>query len=183
MSAQRPNAALRAISLALLALAALPLAACHVTPYRRTLPEWIQRVYVPMAKNQTAEPGLEELVTKGFQSELIADGRLEVTSKARANAVLQVTLDEYAEITAKFESDNVERNRQMQMMVSLALFDPKDTTNPIGKTDKFLVKLTYKSDSRAYDSELDVNARERFGETAGMRLFSALMSHVKMANP
>lgn len=164
-------------------LAVITLSGCHVTPYQRTLPEWVQRVYIPMAKNQTAEPGLEELITKAFQTEILADGRLELTQKSKSNAVLQVTLHDYKEVTSHFESDNVKSATTMEMKVGLDLFDPKDLRNPIGSIPAFTVKLPYSSDYRNYQSELDVDARERLGETTALRLLSALMSNAKMTTP
>ena len=182
MSAHIRSAAIRLCS-SMLLISALFLSACHVTPYPRTLPDWVQRVSIPMAKNQTAEPGLEELVTKAFQTEVVADGRLELTGKSRANAVLQVTIHSYKETSQKFESDDVEKNRNMRVEMSMEVFDPKDLRTPIGKIDKFTISLAYNSDYRSYSSELDVDAKERLGETTGMRLLTALMSNVKMVNP
>jgi len=159
----------------------LALAACqNLTPYHRVLPAEIERVYVPMAKNKTYEPGLEELITNGFTTELLADGRLELVRKRQSDAVIQVTVEEYNERTRKFESDDIERSREISLILKAELFDRDDLENPFAHTEEIPVKLSYTSDYRSSYAELDVDARERLARETGRRLLMAVMNEVKL---
>jgi hypothetical protein len=132
-----------------------------------------------MAANKTYEPGLEELVTNAFAAELLADGRLEVTRKAQADTIVRITLYDYQETSDSFENDNVEDRREIRLRVGMDLFDPKDLEHPVLQVPAFTVRFTYASDYRSYSSELDVNARQRLGETAAMQMLGALMSNAQ----
>ena len=168
---------------ALLALSLVAFGACHVTPYQRALPEWLQKVYVPMVSNQTYEPGLEEIITKSLQAEILSDGRLDVVQKSKADAVVQVNLLDFEETTSDFESDNIASRKQMSVQTEIKVFDPRDMDNPIGSVAPFKIALGYRSDYRSSSAELDVDARARLGETAALQILRALMSQIQMKNP
>lgn len=84
---------------ALAAVAALLLlfagTACTRVPRSRTLPNSVKNVYVPMVVNRTAEPALEERLTQFMQEEILADGRLNLSKKKNADAVIEVELRHY----------------------------------------------------------------------------------------
>ncbi|MBN1867518.1 hypothetical protein JW916_09525 [Candidatus Sumerlaeota bacterium] len=175
-----PEIAPRFLAVLILSAAALALSACsQVVPYRRTLPDWVRRVYVPMAVNKTTEPGLEELVTNAFAIEIEADGRLEVVQKSKADLIAQATLYDYRERSAGFESDDVESIRQMELVVGLDLFDPKDMKNPYARVGSAPIRTNYNSDYRSSTVELDVDARERLGQTVGAVLLQSMMTRAE----
>ena len=155
-------------------------ASCSITPYQRTLPEHVKRVYIPMAENKTFEPGLEEMITNAFQTELLADGRLEIANKSKADTIAKIVLNDFKGKSKDFENDAVESQREMTIDVSLQLFYPEDLKNPFARVKSFPVVLSYKSDYRSYYSELDVDAKQRLAETVGLRMVNALMNEAKL---
>ena len=61
-----------------LLLSLVSLSACQTAvPYHRTLPDWVRRVYVPVAENGTTDAGLEVLVTNAFIEAALSDGGAE----------------------------------------------------------------------------------------------------------
>ena len=164
------------VAVAFVALAA----ACRVSYHERTLPDWISRVYVPMAVNETHEPGLEELVTNAFVEELLADGRVRAVRRSQCDAIARVTLHDYAETVDSFDSDDIESIRRLDLTLGLELFDSADPERLVVRTGRLPVHISYRSDRRATGAELDVDARDRLGESAGMRLVRAMIYAVKV---
>jgi len=162
--------------------AALALVSCGVTPFQRTLPDRVRRVYVPVAVNKTVEPGLEEIVTRAFQEEILRDGRLELVQKAKADAVVKVTILEYAETSAAFTPDNVESTRRVNLVASIDLYEPNDLENPFARAPRVIVNSLYGSGYRSVGSTLEVDARKNLGTAAGGALLNGLMNQVKMVN-
>ena len=171
----RGGPALAAAALLLVVLTA----GCHVTPYHRTLPDWVDRVYVPMALNETAEPGLEELITNAFTTELLADGRLDVVRKNRSNAVLQVTIKNFEQLTADHNVDAVESVREVNLILGLELFEPSDSENPLLHAEEdVIVPFRYASSTRSVGSLLRVDAMDRLSETTARMLLHNLMTRM-----
>ncbi len=166
----------RAAAAALLLLAVLS-AGCHLTPYHRTLPDWVGSVYVPMAVNQTAEPGLEELLTNAFTTELLADGRLDVVRKSRSNAVVRLSIKDIEEHTSDHDVDDVESVREINLVLGMQLFDPSDPENPLLQfPGDIVVPFRYASGVRSVGSLLRVDAMDRLAETTARQLLHNLMS-------
>lgn len=173
----RRNLAILTVAAGLAALAT----GCHVTPYQRTLPEWIQRVYVPMAINDSFEPGLEELFTRAFVEEVTADGRLEATTRKDADVVVRIVIERYEESSEEFESDDVESHRLMTVYVKAKMYDPADEEVPIATVDKIPVALAYRSDYRAVEVEQEPDARRRLASQAAKHLLRAILTNPTMA--
>jgi hypothetical protein len=172
---------IRRRALVLLA-AALALVSCGVTPFQRTLPDRVRRVYVPIAVNKTVEPGLEEIVTRGFQEEILRDGRLDLVQKGKADAVVKVTILEYGETSASFTPDNVESSRRITLAASIDLYEPNDLENPFAGVPRVIVSQVYGSNYRSVGSTLGVDARTALGHVAGGVLLNGLMNQVKLVN-
>lgn len=79
---------------------------CAGVPLVRTLPDYVRSVYVPMAKNNTYEPGLEEVLTNFTIDEFLADGRLRVEEKARADVTVRIEIEGYDGIPITFARDD-----------------------------------------------------------------------------
>ena len=93
-----------------LGLICLILTGCARTPLVRTLPEYVRSVYVPMARNTSYEPGLEELVTRAVIEEMLADGRLIVENKRNADATLKIRIKNYVSVTDSYSDDEFPGN-------------------------------------------------------------------------
>ncbi|NQU44356.1 hypothetical protein HQ520_13785 [bacterium] len=153
---------------------------CHTTPYRRNLPVWIMRVYVPMAENQTFEPGLADEITTAFQEQILLDGRLSVASRGAANAVVQVTLENFSETPVGFTGDDIASTRQWSLMASINLFEPNDLENPFARVQSVDVTYFFDSNFRGAVSTLEADARRGLAEEAGRALLSSMMNNIEM---
>ncbi len=165
--------------IALVLLTGVLTSCANITPYERTLPDWVERVYLPMVNNQTFEPGLEELITNAFISEIMADGRLEIVKKNNSDLIIQITLTNYSEQTDNFESDDIERKRLITITSTMELFNPDDLENPVARLENIVTSLTYRSDYRSTYVVLDVDALQLLAERASRDLLLAIMSQIE----
>ena len=148
-------------SLLLVLLAGCFLSACASRiPRRRTLPAWVQNVYVPMFQNSTAEPGLEEWGTIYAQEEFLADGRLKVSSKADADMIVAVDIEEYEAEPASFEDDEVPSIMRITTEALVKLYEPSNLDDPIMDLGKIEASHTYVSDFRRTEYTPDVDAKK-----------------------
>jgi outer membrane lipopolysaccharide assembly protein LptE/RlpB len=107
---RRPGAA-AAIALALLAGCGYSL--------RGTLPGHIQTVAVPVFANRTAEPAVENFITRAIVEAFSTNGRLRVVSPEQADAILEGEVVGYQLQSIAFDaSSNV---RQYRLLVTLNL--------------------------------------------------------------
>jgi hypothetical protein len=165
--------------LTLLALA-LPLAGCKTTPFQRSLPQWVNRIYIPMAENRSYEPGLEEKITSAFTEEVLSHGELEVTQKNRCDAVVKIIIKDYRERSDDFSSDDIESYREVVAVLAAELYDPSDEKTPFGVVEDFEVDMRYRSEFRSTRSTTASDARDEFTERCGLQLMRAVLSRVRM---
>jgi hypothetical protein len=168
---------------AILAGLVASLAACATTPYRRSLPGWVQRVHVPMVLNHTTEPGLEERFTDTVTREILADGRLDVVPEGQCDAVLRVTVKSYKTLSAGFSSDETETLREVNVVLSLGLYDPTDPKTALGEAKDFTVSFRYYPDYRGLTSLTREDAMDRLSTVVGRTVVQQLMSNVEMTRP
>lgn len=161
----------------------LALAACQTTPFRRSLPSWVQRVHVPMVLNHTTEPGLEERFTDTVTRELLADGRLDVVPATQCDAVLRVTVKSYKTLSAGFGSDDTESLREVNLILGLGLYDPTDPKTPLGQAKDFPVSFRYYGDYRGVTSLTHEDAMDRLATVVGRTVVRQLMTDVEMTRP
>lgn len=144
----------------LLALPALvgSITACTPIPRARTLPPTIHSVYVPMFSNDTSEPGLEEKATRATQEEFLADGRLRLEQRRRADAWVECTIKGFSTRPAAFEADDFPSFTQMKILVNVVVRENLPTAPVLGGTRKVTAEYTYPSDLRLSIATLDVEA-------------------------
>ncbi len=87
------------------------LSACAPLVRERTLPPSIRTVHVPMIVNRTSEPGLEERIVVAVQEEIMADGRLRLENRRRADAHVRIFLTEFSDRPLVFDVDGFPTNR------------------------------------------------------------------------
>jgi len=154
------------------------LQACNAVPYQRTLPEWVMRVYVPMADNQSYEPALEEGITKAFIEELLLDGELDVVKRQQANTVLQIRILDYQTRAANFSSDNVMNRKEAVMKLAVDMFDPSDMETRIGyvKPFEYTISIPYERRSARTALEIDGDAliRQRAAEALQRKVMNEM---------
>ncbi len=148
------------LTLPVLLLIIISLTACASRiPRRRTLPAWVNNVYVPMFTNSTSEPGLEEWGTIYAQEEFLADGRLKVSAKSDADLIVAVNIEEYQQEAESFEDDEFPSVSRISTEASVRLYEPSNMEKPIMNLGRVSASHAFISDFRRTDYVPDVDAR------------------------
>jgi len=142
------------------------LGSCVRIPPRRSLPNTINALYIPMFANKSYEPGLEELLTRATQEEFLSDGRLDVVSRSNADAVLAGTILSFDITPHVFTRDDFPLSSQISLKVDVALYDPADrerqkplmTWSDVGLAYPFLSDMRLQT--RAIETTPDVDPKE-----------------------
>lgn len=87
------------------------------------LPRGIRAVYVQMFDNRTAETGLENTITNDLIYELTRSGKVTVTDRERADAVLSGVIRALYIVTVARKSENAALERRVTVSVDLKLTD------------------------------------------------------------
>lgn len=152
----------------LAAAAALLLAtatACAVIVRERTLPPSIRVIHVPMADNRTAEPGLEEELTKAVQREFMADGRLDQARQlSEADAVLRLSIVEYEVPAFSFDADDFPTVQEYRVRVNIRIEENIPGRPMIGGQRRVDVRLPFNADPRTTTFDPEPRNRERLIE-------------------
>lgn len=132
---------------------------CSKLEYRtRTLPERIQSIYIPMAKNKAYEYGLEESLTNALIEEFLADGRLDVVPENRADVTLLVTITRYLITPKNFESDEVPYSTDIDVEASVKLLEGE---KPLLSVEALKGAYIHVSDVRRTIFEPTVDAKNK----------------------
>ena len=81
------------------------------------LPADLKTVYVPTCKNETAEPLIEQDVTRAILSQIQMDGSLRVASEDDADTVLEITLTKFWLDPVAYESGKSSTANQYRMSI------------------------------------------------------------------
>jgi len=103
------------------------LSGCAMTPRKVTLPERLKSLYIPMCRNISYQPGIEEYATNYIIEEFVADGRLNVVEKKYADALLEVTLKNYTTPVSVANSDDFPIQKRALVLADVALWEPNET--------------------------------------------------------
>jgi outer membrane lipopolysaccharide assembly protein LptE/RlpB len=99
-----------------------------------TLPSHIKSVYVPIAQNSTEEPLLQNEVTRAALAQLQRDGSLQIETEDRADAILNITITEFALRPLAYDNANRLRPNEYRLVL-------KATAELVQKSDgKVLVR-------------------------------------------
>ena len=148
----------------------LAVAGCQFTSRIRTLPEEVQSVYVPMFINTTYQPGLEELATRATVEAFLADGRLQVSSPAKADVLVQGIIQEYKDQVSGTESDGFPMMNTITVKALVKLYAPNDRMNPLNVYKPFTVSRSYISDVRRMDVTIPEDAIQNLMDAIGERV-------------
>lgn len=140
-----------ATGLAALCLALLWTAACERVAPIRTLPSWVQTVYVPMVLNRTYEPGLEEKATQFLQEAFLADGRLIVGPKRDADVIVRAKIISWTEEPVRFSADKVAENNRVTARAAVMLYEPYDPTRALADLGVVEVSIQVVPDPRSIE--------------------------------
>jgi len=132
---------------------------------RRTLPAWVETVFVPMATNSTSEPGLEEWLTIYAQEAFLADGRLKVGAKPDADLIVVVNITDYQEDVDSFEDDEFPSNMAISAEASIRLYEASNMDKPLMNLGRVVARNSYISDFRRTDYVPDIDAKKMTMQT------------------
>lgn len=127
----------------------------------RTLPSWVRGIYIPMVRNQTLEPNLEEVSTRQIQEAFLNDGRVDVVPKEQADLVLEVELKNWGAETVRTRGDYIGRTDRVSVVVSCKLYDPFDLKTPMADLGTFIVNSNFNIDTRSNSYEPEPDRKER----------------------
>ena len=147
----RSCAALLLAAFALTALSALT--GCErITPVR-TLPAWVRGVYIPMIKNKSYEPGLEEQATRLTQEAFLFDGRLDVVPKHQADLIVVAEIIDWVDRSGGSSGDQVTTDEEIELTASISLFEPYNMSTPIATLPPLVIMRRFNIDTRSVDYE------------------------------
>lgn len=159
-----------------LAALLLLLVACTSVPLKRTLPEAITTIYVPMFKNVTYEPGIEELITNHTIESFLADGRLTVVQKSVADARVEGTITAYTIGVSSFTSDDFPLMGTAEATAHISVWQPQTPESPIADFSDIHAAITYVGDPRSTIYENVVEVKERLLKALAFDIVTTVMT-------
>lgn len=81
------------------------------------LPEDVESVHVPIAKNLTGEPLLNDDLTRAVLAEIQRDGSLRIEQESKADAVLYVNITHYELEPLSYAQDNRVRPNEYRLLL------------------------------------------------------------------
>lgn len=160
---------------ALLALGFL-MTACTPVVRVRTLPASIQSVHVPMAINRSAEPGLSENVTKAVQREILADGRLDLTSARNADAIIELTIQNFRVETQQLSGDDFPSNQIYVMETSMRIRENVPGRPTIGGRRVVNTRSGFSQDTRFTSFSPEADDKEELYDSAARGILFELLT-------
>jgi hypothetical protein len=151
------------------------LSACTRVVPVRTLPSWVRGIYIPMIKNKSFEPGLEEIATKAVQGAFIQDGRVDIVPEKDADLVLLVTIDNWQGRSARHSNDNISTHEDVRMTADLKLFEPLDMEKPLADLGKVLVRGVFNQDVRSIDFVPEPDRRAQLMSQLGSQVLNQVI--------
>jgi hypothetical protein len=139
----------------------LLLASCTTVPRTRTLPDYVRSVYVPMFKNYSYEPGLEEQITAFTVDEFLADGRLDVAQKNRADIAIEGSIRNFDIRARHFEDDEFPSISSASATADVIVWETAGGKRELGTFKKIEARVDFTSDPRRVIEEVDVDVKER----------------------
>lgn len=130
-------------------LACAHLAACTTVPRTRTLPNSIRTIYLPMAVNRSAEPAVEERMTQFVQEEFLADGRLRLVQKKKADAVVEIEIRKFDSIGSDAGVTDFMTRRNVTIEANLVILRNIPGRPKIGGVRKVVAQSGFNTDTRS----------------------------------
>jgi hypothetical protein len=98
-------------------------ASCSYSPSPALFPPHLRTVAVPVMRNGTTEPNLEQEVTEAIVNRFVQDNKLRVVSEAEADLVLTGTVVKYVNAVFGFNAREQAQEYQVAVTVSLTARD------------------------------------------------------------
>jgi hypothetical protein len=150
------------ITLALsLALVTTLLGGCERIAPIRTLPSWVRGIYIPVFKNESYEPGIEEQATILTQEAFLADGRLDVVHKQDADTMLVVKIVEWRESGGGHSGDKITDEYRAYVRAAVQLYEPYGDKTLLADLGEVRVDDRFHTDTRSSWYEAEPDRKER----------------------
>lgn len=145
----------------LLATTSAAITGCTRIPRQRTLPPSVRAITVPMFVNRSAEPQIEEDATVYTQEEFLADGRLNLVRREKADAIVEVTITEFVEDNPFLDSDDLPRTTRYTMQASIVIKRNVPGLPTVGGPRTVIATSLHNSDKRQINFEPEPVGKER----------------------
>lgn len=168
----------RGVALAALAGAmCLALAGCSAIPRTRTLPDEIRSVYIPLFKNETYEPNVEEDLTRALEEVFLEDGRVLVEGEKEADMVIVGVVTGYRENVRDWEEDEFPRRTKIRLEAEITAYNPYDYDRqfPMGTWKRVRADYEYDSNTRRTSSRVAPDFKREALEELAESIWSTLM--------
>jgi len=142
-----------------------------VTQESVSLPGGIESICVPLAKNRTMEPALEDVFTQRLIRIIRSDGRVRVLRPGRAEAELVCVLDDLSTRTVSYDEQGRAAAEEVSFSARCALWDPGG--------ERTLIELPKLSASEDYPVGDDYLASEEARSTALVEVSKELAESVR----
>lgn len=149
---------------------------CSPLVRQRTLPPSIRSVYVPIAINRTAEVGIDEQLTTFVQEELLADGRLDLANRGRANALVEVTIRRFRRTSFGFDSLRFATSQRIEMEAEVVILENIPGRPRIGGSRRVTTVAIPTSDPRTTTYEPEPRRMESFLRTAAREIVREVLT-------
>jgi hypothetical protein len=151
--------------------------ACSTVPPVRTLPEHIQRIYIPEFRNDSRLFGAQADLTLAVNDEFMLDGRLDVVQNERADVRLEGKVLTFHEYNSASAGDEFPLISTMEMTCSISMWDPYDSDR-IAPMSHWRVDaaVQYVSDARRTIAETQTEARDRLMQQMAKNIVAAVMT-------
>ncbi len=157
------GAAAAAVTMLLLAFAA---AGCQRVAPVRTLPPWVQGVYIPMLVNKSYEPALEEDATRFTQEAFLLDGRLNVVPERTADLILRAEITDWRTRVGGKSGDDIVDQTEYWLSANVHLFEPL-ATEPLAELPPVVIRREFIADARSIDYVPEVDRKRELLRTLG----------------
>jgi len=141
----RPLALAAALAMSLLMLLT---AGCERIAPIRTLPSWVRGVYIPVFKNKTYEPQIEEDATRYTQETFLRDGRVDIVPKKDADVVVMVEIMAWNGRASGNSGEHIVNRESQTVTASVKLYEPF-ATEPLVDLGKVNVRADFYIDTRS----------------------------------
>ena len=146
----------------------------HLVGYGSALPSHIRTIAIPVFKNTSPEPSIHRDATDVIRQKFIADGRLKVTGKSKADLLIRGTLTDYHLRAVSFSGKDIAEEYIVRLGVQVEAYD--QVKKKIILNQKFTTQWDYRVGSGLTDSESErfVALKEAYDDLGG-RLVSIII--------
>lgn len=142
----------------------------------RTLPSWVRGIYVPVFKNTSYEPGIEEMLTRAVQEAFLADGRLDIVPRQDADLLLKGEVTDWAVESGRSRGDHISTNNEVTMTIELKLFEPLNEDEPIAILLPVVVSNTFYLDTRSVDFTPEPDRKRAMFDQAAQQIVNQTLT-------